>query len=62
MLSEMSQTEEEKYCMVSLIYGIKKIKQTSKYHKKETSSQIENRLVITSGEREGGVIEAEVED
>jgi len=26
MLSEMSQTEEEKYCMVSLIYGIKKIK------------------------------------
>ena len=54
MLSEMSQTEEEKYCMVSLIYRIKKIKQTSKYHKKETSSQIENRLVITSGEREGG--------
>ena len=54
MLSEISQTEEEKCCTVSLIYGIKKIKQTSKYHKKETSSQIENRLVMTSGEREGG--------
>ena len=29
-----------------------KIKQTSKYNKKETDS--ENKLVVTSGEREGG--------
>ena len=35
MLSEISQIEEQKYCMVSPVCGIKKIKQTSKYHKKK---------------------------
>ena len=34
----------------------KKIQQTSEYNKKATDSQInlENKLVVTSGEREGG--------
>ena len=39
MLSEISQTEEDKYCMISLICGIKKIQQISEYNKKETDSQ-----------------------
>ena len=39
-LSEISQTEKNKYCMRSLICGILKIQQTSKYNKKETDSQI----------------------
>ena len=35
MLSEISQTEKDKYCMVSLICGIWKIQQASEYNKKE---------------------------
>ena len=40
MLSEISQTEKDKYCMLSLICGTYKMKQTSEYNKKETCSQI----------------------
>ena len=39
MLSEISQTEKDKYCMISLICGILKIQQTSEYNKKETDLQ-----------------------
>ena len=46
MLSEISQTEKDKYCMISLIYGIFKIQQTSENNKKRR----ENKLVITRGE------------
>ena len=52
MLSEMS--EKDKYCMLSLICGIWKIKQTSEYNKTNRLTDIENKLVVTSGEREGG--------
>ena len=38
--------------MISWICGIWKIKQSSKYNKKETDSDTENKLVTTSGERE----------
>jgi len=38
--SEISQIEKGKYYMLSLICGIKKLKQTSEYNKKETDSQI----------------------
>ena len=40
MLSEISQTEKDKYCMISLMCGIKKIQQNSKYNTKEEDSQI----------------------
>ena len=40
MLSEISQTEKDKYCMTSLICGSYKIQQTSEYNKKEADSQI----------------------
>ena len=40
ILSEVSQTEKDKYCMISLIRGILKIQQTSEYNKKEADSQI----------------------
>ena len=39
--------------MISLICGIKKIKQMEVYSQTETNSEIENKLVVTSGEREG---------
>ena len=35
ILSETSQTEKDKYCMISLICGIKEMQQTSEYNKKE---------------------------
>ena len=38
-LSEISSKEKDKYCIISLICGIQKIKQTSEYNKKETDSQ-----------------------
>ena len=40
MLSEISQTEKEKYCTFSLICGILKTKQMNKYNKTETHSKI----------------------
>ena len=39
-LSEISQTEKDKYYMISLICGILKIQQTSEYNKKAADSQI----------------------
>ena len=40
MLSEISQTEKEKYCMLSLVCGTLKKKQTSEYDKTETGLQL----------------------
>ena len=34
-VSEVSQKEKDKYCMISHICGIKKIKQTDEYNKKK---------------------------
>ena len=41
MLSEVSQTEKDKYCMISLMGGIENIQQTSEYNKKAADSQIQ---------------------
>ena len=40
MLSEISQSEKNKYCMISLICGILKIQQISEYNEKEADSQM----------------------
>ena len=40
MQSEISQTEEDKYYMISLNVGIQKIQQSSEYYEKEADSQI----------------------
>ena len=54
MLSEISQTQKDKYCIISFICESKKIQQTSEYNKKETDSVIENKLVVNQwGERRG---------
>ena len=39
MLNEISQTEKDSYCMISLTCGIKKIQPTSEYNKKEADSE-----------------------
>ena len=42
MLSEISQTEKDKYCKLPLTCGVKKIKQTNEYNETETDSQRTN--------------------
>ena len=46
MLSEISQTEKDKYYIISLIYGTRKIKQTSELNKKEADSHIDRKSVV----------------
>ena len=41
MLSEISQTEKDKYCMILLICGIQKIQQTSEQNITEAYSWIQ---------------------
>ena len=56
ILSEVSQTEKDKYCMISLKCGIQTIKQTSEYNKKETDSQVQRTnqwLPVGRGKGEG---------
>ena len=48
MLSEISQTVKDKYCMISLTCGIQKTKQRGK--KKKKLIDTENRLVVVRGE------------
>ena len=48
--------------MISLICGILKIQQTSKYKKAADSMDIENKLVVTSGEKKGGRSNTRVAD
>ena len=50
MPSEISQTERR---VLSLVCGILKMKQSNVYSKTETDSDIENKLVVTSGGRDG---------
>lgn len=51
MLSEISQREKDKYCLTSLYIWNPKTKQTSEHNKKETDSDLENKLVVIGGER-----------
>ena len=55
MLSKVHQTEKDKYCIIPLICGSLKIKQTSEYNKIRRSrlTGIENKPVVVSGA--GGV-------
>ena len=55
MLNEISQTEKEKYCMISLICGILKTckKLVNKTKKKQTHRYREQTSVSQSGEGRG---------
>ena len=63
IVSEVSQTEKDKYHMISLTFGIKKKKDTSEliYNTEidrngNRPTDIENKLMVTTGERwEGGI-------
>lgn len=53
MVSEIRQTEKDKYCMVSLRGGIKKYsKLVSTMKKRGQLTGIKSKLVVTGGERE----------
>ena len=61
MPSEINQTEKDKCSMLSSICGIGKVQQTSEHNKKRSGlTDIENKSVVTSREREwGGAIQEE---
>ena len=49
--------------MISFLYESEKIQQTSEYNKRETVlTEIENKLVVTSGEQAEGRSKTEVGD
>ena len=50
--TKWNKSEKDKYYVTSLLCGIEKIKQTSKCNKK-SSRLTENKVVATSGQREG---------
>ena len=50
VLTDISQTEKDKYRMFSLIYEINKTKQMNNYNKTETDSQIQR---TTSFQKKG---------
>ena len=52
IIGEINQTEKGRYCMVSLICGIKKITQINKNRNGLTDK--ENKIVVTGGEKEEG--------
>ena len=54
ILSEVSQTEKDKYRMISLMWNLKSNTNESVY-KTETVTDMQNKFMITSGEREGGI-------
>ena len=62
MLSEVSPTEKNTYCMTSLTCGMQKLKQTSEYNKQKKSKLIENKLVVTSRKSKGERSNKEVVD
>ena len=51
---EWSQTEKEKYCMISLICRILKNDTNELIYKTETDSDLENELMVTRGKGWGG--------
>ena len=53
MLSEISMTEDDKY-YITYMWNLRKIQPASEYNKKEADSQIQNKLMVTSGKRGGG--------
>ena len=52
MLNEMSKKERQILYDITYIWSITKTKQTNEYNKTETDLWIENKLVVTSGDRE----------
>ena len=51
VLSEVSQTEKDKYHMISLICGILKKATNELVYKTEIESDVENKLMVTKGEK-----------
>ena len=53
MLSEVSQTQKDKYHMISFICGIEKTKQMNKQKSRKRPTDTENKVMVARGE-EGG--------
>ena len=55
ILSKLSQTEKDKYHMISLICGILKNGTNEPIYKTEIFTDVEKLLTVTKGERRGGI-------
>ena len=53
ILSEVSQTEKDKYNMISLICGIQNMIQTTYLQNRNRLTDIANKLTVTKGEQGG---------
>ena len=53
ILREVSQTEKDKYHRISLICGILKMGQNNLFTNRNRVTDIENKLMVTKGERQG---------
>lgn len=51
LLRAINQMVKDQYCVISLLCGISKIQQTSKYNQKHRPTDLENKLVVTGGEK-----------
>ena len=51
ILSDISQTEKDKYYMISLICGILKIIQMNLFTKQKQFTNVENKAMVTKGEK-----------
>ena len=54
MLSEISQTEKDKYSVITYMWNLKKRTKTNVYNKTEKDIDIANKLVVTSEEKKVG--------
>ena len=55
MLSEISQTEKGKYCMISLTCGIEKYNKLANIQKRSRFIDIENKVLVISGWGRGNI-------
>ena len=62
LLSAINQMIKGQYFVTSLLCGILKIQQTSQYNQKHRPTDLENKLVVTSGEKGEGQYRAEREE
>ena len=53
MLSEISQIEKDKYCMISLIFGIHKTEKNKHCKQAEIVTDTENKQTVARGKEEG---------
>ena len=55
-IENSDKSDKNKYCMIPLCMKCKKYKKINEFNKKEAVTDTENKLVVTSDEREGAEV------